>query len=33
MILRLTPNVAMISSVTVEGKLPGFAGFPKQAIN
>ncbi|HEY1216375.1 MAG TPA: hypothetical protein VGE93_22355 [Bryobacteraceae bacterium] len=33
MILSLTPNVAMISPATVEGKLPGFAGFTKQAIN
>ncbi len=32
-ILSLTPNVAMISSANVEGKLPGFAGFTKQAIN
>lgn len=32
MILSLTPNVAMISSATVEGKPPGFAGFAKQAI-
>jgi len=32
MILSLTPSVAMISSAAVEGKLPGFAGFTKQAI-
>ncbi|WP_263418870.1 hypothetical protein [Terriglobus albidus] len=32
MILSLTPSVAMISPAIVEGKLPGFAGFSKQAI-
>jgi|KBSSwiStaDraftv2_1062776.scaffolds.fasta_scaffold1281767_2 hypothetical protein len=32
MILSLTPNVAMISRASGEGKLPGFAGLTKQAI-
>lgn len=31
MILSLTPNVAMISPASGEGKLQGFAGFTKQA--
>ncbi|MGO4211088.1 hypothetical protein AB4Y89_05860 [Terriglobus sp. 2YAB30_2] len=32
MILSLTPNVAMISPASGEGKLPGFTGLTKQAI-
>lgn len=32
MILSLTPNVAMISPASGEGRLPGFAGLTKQAI-
>jgi hypothetical protein len=31
MILTLTPNVAMISPASGEGRLPGFAGLTKPA--